>query len=237
MSERVVDQLPAVLRKLLPEAAPVEVIGALRPGRSHDAWVVRSSLGRLTVKVANDASDRVPVARLAEHARLWNHGIAVPRLLAWGSLAGHLVSVAEYLPGLDAAEALEIRGVRGMAEAMRSVGAAIAQLHNVRSAASLTEDFRQQVRVRIARAVHVEQPGDDYVALTEPVCLDGDVAVEVGQTVRRVRAEREARAHFDLDDAAAQIAFASDLPVLAGTGQAVVIIGSLAARTHADAQQ
>lgn len=131
VSERVVDQVPAVVHRLLPQAAPIEVLGALRPGRSHNTWVVRSSLGRLTVKVAHGVRDGVLAARLAEHARLRTHGIAVPGLLAWGSVAEHLVAVTEYLPGLDAAEALEVHGDRGIAEAMRDAGAAIAQLHGV----------------------------------------------------------------------------------------------------------
>lgn len=119
------------MHRLLPQAAPFEVLGALRSGRSHNAWVVRSSLGRLTVKIGHGVTDGVPSARLAEHARLWKHGIAVPRLLAWGSVAEHLVAVTEYLPGIDAAEALKVQGDRGIAEAMRAVGAAIAQLHGV----------------------------------------------------------------------------------------------------------
>ena len=50
--ELTVKQIVAGVELLLPEAAPVRPLSALRQGRSHVSWVLSSSLGRLVGKAS-----------------------------------------------------------------------------------------------------------------------------------------------------------------------------------------
>uniref|UniRef100_UPI0004750382 phosphotransferase family protein n=1 Tax=Actinoalloteichus spitiensis TaxID=252394 RepID=UPI0004750382 len=73
--------------------------------------------------------------RLAEHRRVWQHGIAVPPVLAFtessASVADRPLTVFEYVPGVDAEEALPTLEPAAVLEVMRATGAALASRHQV----------------------------------------------------------------------------------------------------------
>ncbi|MGH3889763.1 MAG: phosphotransferase family protein [Pseudonocardiaceae bacterium] len=128
-------QTVAGVERLLPEAAPVRPVSALRRGRSHVSWVLDSGVGRLVGKVALGEHHQVVIDRLAEHRRVWKHGVPVPRLLAFtassDAVDDRLLIVSEYLPGRDAEEASRFAPAVTMVEAMRATGSAVARLHQV----------------------------------------------------------------------------------------------------------
>ena len=73
--------------------------------------------------------------RLAEHRRVWEHGVPVPRLLAFTASSdlagGRMLIVFEYLPGRDAEDASHFVSPSTMVNAMRATGSAVARLHQV----------------------------------------------------------------------------------------------------------
>jgi hypothetical protein len=105
------DDVARAVEDLVPTAAPVRPLSALRTGRNHVSWVLSSARGRLVGKVATHPHDTVVLDRLAEHQRIWEFDVPVPRLLAFTSASsaagGRVVIVAEYLPGADAEEVLQ----------------------------------------------------------------------------------------------------------------------------------
>jgi aminoglycoside phosphotransferase (APT) family kinase protein len=135
IAELTVSQIVAGIERLLPDAAPVRPVSELRRGRSHASWVLDSGLGRLVGKKALGERHEVAVDRLAEHRRVWQHRVPVPRLLAFtessDAVGDRLLIVSEYLPGKDAEEASRLVPANAMVEAMRSTGSALARLHQV----------------------------------------------------------------------------------------------------------
>jgi aminoglycoside phosphotransferase (APT) family kinase protein len=123
------------VERSLPDAVPVQPVAALRRGRSHASWMLDSGLGRLVAKVALTGHDQVVLDRLAEHHRVFEHGVPVPRLLAFDpdchAVGGQLLIVYGYLPGRDADHASRSLPGTVMAEAMRAAGGAVAGLHQV----------------------------------------------------------------------------------------------------------
>ena len=135
ISEPTAEDVAAGVAELVPEVAPVEVVGPLRRGRSHASWVLESSRGWLVGKVLLGAPGAAGLERLAEHRRVWQHGIAVPPVLAFtescASVADRPLTVFEYVPGVDAEEALPTLEPAAVLEVMRATGAALASLHQV----------------------------------------------------------------------------------------------------------
>lgn len=131
----VAERVAAAVEELLPDAVPVRVMARLRRGRSHVSWVLDSSLGRLVGKVRLGGHDEVVLNRLAEHCRVWEHGIPVPKLLGIAAsseaVGGRLLIVSEYLPGRDADEASKSLSANAMAAVLHSAGTAVARLHEV----------------------------------------------------------------------------------------------------------
>ena len=135
ISELTVENVAAGVVELVPEAAPVHVVRPLRDGRSHASWVVTSACGWLVAKVLLGPPGAAGLERLAEHRRVWQHGVAVPPVLGFTefcrSVAGRPLTVFEYLPGVDAEEAVPSLETTTAVEAMRATGAEVARLHQV----------------------------------------------------------------------------------------------------------
>ncbi len=97
--------------------------------------MLESSRGWLVGKVLLGPPGAAGLERLAEHRRVWQHGIAVPPVLAFtescASVADRPLTVFEYVPGVDAEEALPTLDPATVLEAMRATGAALASLHQV----------------------------------------------------------------------------------------------------------
>jgi aminoglycoside phosphotransferase (APT) family kinase protein len=129
------DQVAAAVERLLPDAAPVRPREPLRKGRSHVSWVLDSGRGPLVGKVGLAGHSDVVVRRLAEHRRVWEHGVPVPRLLEFSAsddlVGGRLLIVSEYLPGRDADDAAGSLPPAAMGRVMAETGAALARLHAV----------------------------------------------------------------------------------------------------------
>lgn len=134
-AELAAERVTVAVERLLPEAAPVRPLRALRQGRSHSSWVLESGLGRLVGKVQTTDRTEVVLDRLAEQRRVAEHGVPVPNLLGFTPssepVGGRLLIVAEYLDGQDAEEASTSLLADVMADALRSAGAALAHLHRV----------------------------------------------------------------------------------------------------------
>ncbi|MFB9802140.1 aminoglycoside phosphotransferase family protein [Streptomonospora salina] len=113
----------------------MRVVRPLRQGRNHASWVLESTRGQLVGKVLRGQRGAASLERLAEHRRVCEHGVAVPRLLAFtessDAVAGRPLTVLEYLPGMDAEEALPALEATAALEVMRETGAALAQLHQI----------------------------------------------------------------------------------------------------------
>lgn len=129
------DQVAAAVERLLPDAAPVRPREPLRKGRSHVSRVLDSGRGPLVGKVGMAGHSDVVVRRLAEHRRVWEHGVPVPRLLEFSAsddlVDGRLLIVFEYLPGRDAYDAAGSLSPVAMERVMAGTGAALARLHAV----------------------------------------------------------------------------------------------------------
>lgn len=125
----------AGVAQLLPTAAPVRPVRSLRRGRNHASWVLESSCGRLVGKVLLGHPRAGVMERLAEHRRVWEHRVPVPPVLTFtdscAAVGGQPLTVFEYLPGMDAGEALPALDTATVVEAMRDTGAALARLHQV----------------------------------------------------------------------------------------------------------
>ncbi|MEU0519362.1 aminoglycoside phosphotransferase family protein [Streptosporangium sp. NPDC006007] len=130
-----VDQVAAAIGQLLPDAVPVRPRTALRTGRSHASWVFDSGRGALVGKAGQAGHSDVVLRRLAEHRRVWRHGVPVPRLLAFSAsddlVGGRLLIVSEYLPGHDAEDAAGSLHPAAMGRVIAETGAALARLHSV----------------------------------------------------------------------------------------------------------
>jgi aminoglycoside phosphotransferase (APT) family kinase protein len=121
------------VQTLVPDVAPVRVIGELRRGRSHASWIVDSRRGRLVAKVALSPLAASSV-RLEEHCRLRALGAQVPQILGHtrhsALLGGAMLVVSGYLPGRDAQQAADDpRTVGRVGEAVARAGAVLAGLH------------------------------------------------------------------------------------------------------------
>lgn len=88
ISELTAEDVAAGVAQLLPEAAPVRPVRALRRGRNHVSWVLESPRGRLVGKVLFGRPHDGFMERLAEHRRVWEN--EVPVLLCWPSLTPSL---------------------------------------------------------------------------------------------------------------------------------------------------
>lgn len=135
ISELTVEDVAAGVAEVLPEAAPVRPVRALRRGRSHVSWVLESPRGRLVGKVLLGCPRDGFMERLAEHRRVWEHGVLVPPVLAFTdscpAVGGQPLTVFEYLPGVDAEETLPSVDADRALALMRDTGAALARLHQV----------------------------------------------------------------------------------------------------------
>ncbi len=135
ISELTAEDAAAGAAELVPEMAPVRVVRPLRRGRSHASWVLKSGRGWLVAKVLLVPPQAAGLEWLAEQRRVWQHGIPVPPVLAFTescmSVAERPLTVFEYLPGMDAEEALPTLDAATALEAMRATGAALARLHQV----------------------------------------------------------------------------------------------------------
>ncbi|WP_222844664.1 phosphotransferase family protein [Saccharomonospora sp. CUA-673] len=129
------EDVAAGVAELVPDAAPAEVVRPLRQGRSHASWVLESSRGWLVGKVFLGPAGTAGLDRLAEHRRVWQHGVAVPPVLAFtescASVADRPLTVFEYVPGVDAEKALPALEPAAVLEVMRATGTALASLHQV----------------------------------------------------------------------------------------------------------
>lgn len=129
------DRVAAAIGRLLPDAVPVRPRAALRTGRSHASWVFDSGRGSLVGKVGQAGHSDVVLRRLAEHRRVWEHGVPVPRLLEFSAsddlVGGRLLIVSEYLPGRDADDAAGSLHPAAMGRVMAETGGALARLHSV----------------------------------------------------------------------------------------------------------
>lgn len=92
-------------------------------------------IDHLVGKVRLGDHGEVVLDRLAEHRRVWAHGVPVPKLLAIAAssaaVGGRLLIVSEYLPGRDAEDASRSLSASAMAAVLRSAGTAVARLHQV----------------------------------------------------------------------------------------------------------
>ncbi len=135
IAEPSAERVAVAVERLLPDAAPVRPVRALRSGRSHRSWVLESGIGRLVGKVQLTDHTEVVLDRLAEHRRVAEHDVPVPRLLGFTpsseTVGGRLLIVAEYLEGQDAEEASSSLPADLMVDALRLAGSALAQLHRV----------------------------------------------------------------------------------------------------------
>ena len=187
------------VERSLPDAVPVRPVAALRRGRGHASWMLDSGLGRLVAKVALAGHDQVVLDRLAEHRRVFEYGVPVPRLLAFDpdsrAVGGRLLIVYGYLPGQDADEAWRSLPGGVMAEVMRAAGGAVAGLHQVPVGA-----FGEPVtglgagpgtwgaviagRVESLRRSYRESPAVADSAVTAGLALLGGLADNVSPVVR-----------------------------------------------------
>lgn len=135
ISELTAEDVAAGVAQLLPEAAPVQSVRALRRGRNHVSWVLKPPRGRLVGKVLVGRPRDGFMERLTEHRRVWQHGVPVPPVLAFTdscpAVGGQPLMVFEYLPGTDAEEALRVMDAATALAVMRGTGAALARLHQV----------------------------------------------------------------------------------------------------------
>lgn len=129
------EDVAAGVAQLLPETAPVRSVRGLRRGRSHASWVLESRRGRVVGKVLLGRPRHGFMERLVEHRRVWEHGVPVPPVLAFTdscpAVGGQPLTVFEYLPGVDAEEALLTVDAEAALAVMRDTGAALARLHQV----------------------------------------------------------------------------------------------------------
>lgn len=129
------DRVAAAIGRLVPDAVPVRPRATLRRGRSNASWVFDSGRGALVGKVGMTGHSDVVLRRLAEHRRVWEHGVPVPRLLEFSAsddlVDGRLLIVSEYLPGRDAEDAADSLPPVAMGRVMAETGAALAGLHAV----------------------------------------------------------------------------------------------------------
>ncbi|MGH3607029.1 MAG: phosphotransferase family protein [Pseudonocardiaceae bacterium] len=198
-----VDQVAAAVEWLVPDAAPVRPRTALRKGRSHASWVFDSTRGVLVGKVAMTSHTDAIVRRLAEHRRVWEHGVPVPRLLDFTAssdlVGGRLLIVSEYLPGHDAEDALRSQRPRSMEHVMVETGAALARLHRVpvtvfgdaiTGLGAGSDSWSATVASRIellARAYHDQENtgnGSDADLMAAGLLLLGQLADAVSPAVR-----------------------------------------------------
>lgn len=124
----------AGVEQLIAGAAPVRPVHGLRRGRNHVSWVMSSQRGLLVVKVLVGVGTALAL-RWGEHERLCRAGAPVAPLLGFDlscTMVGGLpLIVLEYLPGIDAAEALPGMDSQACEELMRDIGAAVARVHQV----------------------------------------------------------------------------------------------------------
>jgi hypothetical protein len=118
------------VEQLLPDTAPVRPVSVLRKGRSHASWVLDSAVGPLAGKVLLRGDRDVVRRRIAEHHRVRECGVPVPRVLGFTrsslTLGGRLLIVSQYRSSQDAARTMS---ATGMMEVMRATGAALNRLH------------------------------------------------------------------------------------------------------------
>lgn len=203
-------RVAVAVEHLLPEAAPVRPLRTLRQGRSHGSWVLDSAVGRIVGKVQMADHAKVVLDRLAEHQRVAEHGVPVPKLLGFTSasapVGGRLLIVFEYLPGSDAEDASRLLPPEVMVGVLRSTGAALACLHRVPvdafgdAVAGVRPDFRTWGEVVMARAellrrAYADRDGD--LGSDASVVSGGlDLLVQLGDAVSGEA--RPAVAHLDL---------------------------------------
>lgn len=198
-----VDQVAAAVERLLPDAVPVRPRAALRKGRSHASWVFDSSRGALVGKVGLTGHTDVVLRRLAEHRRVWEHGVPVPRLLDFAASSdlvnGRLLIVSEYLPGHDADDAARSLRSASMDRVMVETGAALARLHQVPVTAfgdavtglgvgsdswSVTVASRIELLARAYRDREGARDGGDTDLVSAGLLLLGKLADAVSPVVR-----------------------------------------------------
>jgi len=211
IGEPAVERVAVAVERLLPGAAPVRPVAALRRGRSHVSWVLDSGLGRVVGKVLLNDHSTVMLNRLAEHRRVWEHGVPVPRLLGFmpssDAVGGRLLIVSEYLAGCDAEEASRALPATAMSEVMHSAGAALARLHQVPAVAfgdpvselglgtgtwSAAVASRVELLTRAYRDHNGESEGVAAGLVSAGLALLGQLADEVSGVVR------PAVAHLDV---------------------------------------
>lgn len=121
--------------QLVGDAAPVRPVRELRRGRNHVSWVMTARGGRLLVCKVLVGVGTALGERLAEHHRLCRLGVPVAPLvgfdLACAAVGGRPLVVLEYLPGMDADEAVPGLDTPARERLMGDVGAALARLHGV----------------------------------------------------------------------------------------------------------
>jgi aminoglycoside phosphotransferase (APT) family kinase protein len=201
------DDVARAAEELVPAAAPVRPVTALRKGRSHQSWVLDSAQGPLVGKVALRSPNPAMVNRLAEHQRIAGFGVPVPEVLAFTPSSTHvhgrMVIVARYLPGSDAEEVFPVLPESKVLAAIRETGRALGMLHQVPvpsfgsvdtglgSGPSSWADYTMG-RIQQLEHLHRDSPADTASLVTAGLKLLWHMAEEVSPVVS------PAAAHLDL---------------------------------------
>ncbi|WP_172803219.1 aminoglycoside phosphotransferase family protein [Alloactinosynnema sp. L-07] len=135
VDEPTAERVATAVEQLMPDTGPVRPVSVLRKGRSHASWVLDSAVGPLVGKVLLCGDRDVVRRRIAEHQRVWECGVPVPRVLgvtrSSPAAGGRLLIVSQYRSGQDAQDAAATVSATAVEEVMRATGAALNQLHQV----------------------------------------------------------------------------------------------------------